>query len=78
MRLHRGRLQGKQNMRVTINGQKREVQAETIDRLLQEVGLLSTQVAIEHNGTVLFRHEFPKTSLKSGDKIEIIRVVAGG
>jgi thiamine biosynthesis protein ThiS len=65
-------------MQLVINGKASEVSAGTIESLLHELKLLSTQVAVEHNGKVLFRHEFPETSLVSGDRVEIIRVVAGG
>jgi len=33
---------------------------------------------IEHNGLALHRHEWPERSLGEGDRIELIRVVAGG
>jgi thiamine biosynthesis protein ThiS len=33
---------------------------------------------VEHNGLALHRHEWPKRPLAEGDRIELIRVVAGG
>ena len=65
-------------MKIYINGNLQEVTATTVESLLQELNLLPTQVAIEHNGTVLFRHEFSQTSIRQTDRIEIVRVVAGG
>ncbi|HEV3147676.1 MAG TPA: sulfur carrier protein ThiS [Chthoniobacterales bacterium] len=35
-------------------------------------------ILIEHNGLALHRQEWPQRSLAEGDRIEFIRVVAGG
>jgi len=35
-------------------------------------------ILVEHNGLALHRHEWPGRSLAEGDRIEFIRVVAGG
>ena len=32
----------------------------------------------EHNGVALHRHEWPQRSLAEGDRVEFVRVVAGG
>jgi len=63
---------------ICINGENRRVQSETVEALLRELDLLPSQAAVEHNGTVLFRHEMVQATLHEGDRIEIIRVVAGG
>lgn len=63
---------------IHINGQEREAVATTVADLLTELGLLPSQVAVEHNKTVLFRQELASTPVKDGDRIEIVRVVAGG
>ncbi len=65
-------------MKIVVNGQARETAVETVHALLGELKLTPAQVAVEHNGTVLFRHELEKTVLKEGDCIELVRVVAGG
>ena len=65
-------------MKIMANGEGRETMAETVAALLEELKLLPSQVAVEQNGTVLFRHEFGESRLKEGDRLEIIRVVAGG
>jgi thiamine biosynthesis protein ThiS len=65
-------------MKIHVNGQEKETSVTTVGSLLQELQLLPTQVAIEYNGTVLFRHEFGTIPVKEGDQIEIVRVVAGG
>ncbi|MFZ4696099.1 MAG: sulfur carrier protein ThiS [Verrucomicrobiia bacterium] len=65
-------------MKVIVNGEERETPSPTVARLLEEWSLLPSQVAVEHNKVVLFRQELEKTPLRDGDRIEIIRVVAGG
>ncbi len=65
-------------MKIQLNGQSRDVLATTVAALLKEIHLLPSQVAVEHNGTVLFRHELDHAKLQADDKLEIIRVVAGG
>jgi len=65
-------------MKLTVNGAKQETSAKTVEAFLRESNLFPAQVAIEHNGTVLFRHELAQTLLQDGDRIEIVRVVAGG
>ncbi len=65
-------------MKIQINGKLNDVRSRTVDELLRELDLLPSQVAIEHNGTVLFRHELAQAALKPDDKLELVRVVAGG
>ncbi len=65
-------------MRIFVNAETKETSATTIDSLLAELKLLPVQVAVEHNGTVLFRHELTQARIQEGDRIEIVRVVAGG
>ncbi len=65
-------------MKVHVNSEIQETSAVTVESLLQKLSLLPSQVAVEHNGTVLFRHELAQAHLQEGDRIEIVRVVAGG
>lgn len=65
-------------VKIQVNGQPHETRAETVAALLVELGLLPSQVAVEHNTTVLFRHELDQTRLREADCLEIVRVVAGG
>ena len=65
-------------VKIQINGEMKETPAATVEALLMESKLLPAQVAVEHNGIVLFHHELAQTHLREGDCIEIVRVVAGG
>lgn len=64
---------------VTANGQ--QVLAAlpcSIEEFLKAQGLLPRSVVVEHNGEAVAPSEFSSRSIKAGDRLEIVRVVAGG
>jgi len=65
-------------MKLVLNGKEREVQATQVEALVAELGLPLAAALVEHNGTALLRSEWAKTNLQDGDRLEIIRMVAGG
>jgi sulfur carrier protein len=65
-------------MTLVLNGKNREVNATQVEDLVAELGLPLAAALVEHNGTALLRSEWPKTNLQNGDRLEIIRMVAGG
>ena len=66
-------------MRISLNGREEDVGgAQTVAELIGRFELPPETVLIEHNGVALHRREWPQRTLADGDRIEIIRVVAGG
>jgi len=65
-------------MKLVLNGKEREVRATHVEELVAELGLPLAAALVEHNGTALLRSEWPKTNLRAGDRLEVIRMVAGG
>jgi sulfur carrier protein len=65
-------------MRVTVNGELREIASERVDALLAELEYAGTHFAIALNYDVLPRSRWAETALKSGDEIEIITPRQGG
>lgn len=66
-------------MHVSLNGEKTDARgAETVAELVGRFELSPEAILIEHNGIALHRHEWPQKPLTDGDRIEIIRVAAGG
>ena len=65
-------------MQVIVNGERREIAAQTLDALLSELDYESTHVAIALNLDVLPKSRWADTMLKSGDEIEIITPRQGG
>ena len=66
-------------MKIFLNGERVDArEAKTIADLIARYGLPPQSVLVEHNGLALHRHEWPDRLLAEGDRIEFIRVVAGG
>jgi len=66
-------------VKIILNGEAQEVvRARDIPGLLEELGLPAASLLIEHNGLALHRDEWPQRTLAEGDRVEIIRIVAGG
>ena len=66
-------------MTISLNGEGVDARgAQTIEELVERYQLSRQTILIEHNGHALHRQEWPKRSLAEGDRIEFIRVVAGG
>jgi sulfur carrier protein len=65
-------------MRVTINGEAREIAAGTVDALLGELDYQGTHFAIAVNYDVVPKGKWAQTRLSNGDEIEIITPRQGG
>jgi thiamine biosynthesis protein ThiS len=66
-------------MTISLNGEGVDARdAQTIEELVERYQLPPQTILIEHNGLALHRKEWPQRSLAEGDRIEFIRVVAGG
>jgi thiamine biosynthesis protein ThiS len=63
---------------IILNGDPRKTAAVSVVELLQELELPLSIVLVEQNGLALHRHELEKAPLAEGDKIEILKVAAGG
>ena len=64
---------------VVANGQQVEASLPcTIEEFLVAQHLLPRSVVVEHNGEAVAPSEFPARTLASGDRLEIVKVVAGG
>ena len=62
-----------------LNGEARHgVAAQTVDELVAELDLPGPMLLIEHNGKALHRGEWHSASLQDGDRLEFVRIVAGG
>ena len=65
-------------MRVTVNGEQREIASRSIAALLRELEYEGTHFAIALNYDVLPKSRWSQTQLKNGDEIEIITPQQGG
>ncbi|WP_311275085.1 sulfur carrier protein ThiS [Methylobacterium sp. WCS2018Hpa-22] len=70
-------------MKISINGQPREIEAGDVSALFrleaELTGIESPQgIAIAVNGTVVRRRDWETTDITEGDKVEIVRAMQGG
>ena len=66
-------------MHVVANGKPVEVPSgATVDDLLRQLGLGAKWVLVERNGDAVPRADLPRTRLVAGDRLELVRAVAGG
>ena len=66
-------------MNVTANGESVEVPGgATVDDLLGILGLGGRWVLVERNGEPVERRHLATTELAEGDRLELVRAVAGG
>jgi thiamine biosynthesis protein ThiS len=64
---------------VTANGQRIEAKLPcSIEEFLVATKLLPRSVVVEHNGEAVAPSEFARRQLKTGDRLEIVKIVAGG
>jgi thiamine biosynthesis protein ThiS len=66
-------------MRVWINGEPAEINdVRNVAELAARYSLQPNTVLIEHNATALHQREWAERLVAEGDRIEFVRVVAGG
>ncbi len=64
---------------IFVNGRARQVPAaQTLGELAASCSLDAKRLLVELNGQTLLRDEWPRHPLRHGDRVEFIRVVAGG
>ena len=66
-------------MELTVNGDPRSLpDGMTVAQLLEQLHVVPEGVVVEVNLDILKRHQYAATTLKPGDQIEIVQLVAGG
>jgi len=62
-----------------VNGKQLEVtDGATITALLEELNINPLRVAVQLNLEIITRERYDTTTLRTGDKLEIITFMAGG
>ncbi len=66
-------------VQLRVNGKPRASrEGLTVTGLLADLQLHPQRVAVQVNGEILRREQFPEVVLKDGDTVEIITFMAGG
>ena len=64
---------------IIANGERIEAGLPcSIEAFLLDRQFLPRSVVVEHNGNAIPPSEFAKHQLQSGDRLEIVKIVAGG
>ena len=65
--------------RIVVNGVSRDLSKPVnLVELLTDLGVAPDRVAIELDGSIVKKHEWPATLVRAGAKIEIVQFVGGG
>jgi len=66
-------------MTIVANGRELPVESPcSVEEFLVQQGLLPRSVVVEHNGDAIAPSEFASRDLADGDRLEIVKIVAGG
>jgi thiamine biosynthesis protein ThiS len=66
-------------VRITANGEQFDLSTHrTVAEFVRERGLDPRFVVVERNGEPLERSRYETVTLEDGDRIELVRAVAGG
>lgn len=64
---------------IIANGQQIEARLPcSIEQFLVSQDLLPKSVVVEHNGEAVAPSQFASRQLQAGDRLEIVKIVAGG
>ncbi|MEP7014459.1 MAG: sulfur carrier protein ThiS [Verrucomicrobiota bacterium] len=66
-------------MTISLNGERVDSgEINTVEELIHSYRLPAQSILVEHNGIAVHRRDWPQRLLVEGDRVEFIRVVAGG
>ena len=66
-------------VRIRLNGRDREVaEGVTLAALLEALELSPQRLAVERNGRVVPKSEYPAVAIEAGDVLEVVQFVGGG
>ena len=66
-------------MKVLVNGREQEVDgAVTVEGLLERLHLRAQYALVERNGAPVERARYGEVGLEEGDRLVVVRAVAGG
>jgi len=66
-------------MKISLNGETVDAPGvKTMAELIDRYQLPPQSILVEHNGLAVHRREWPECPLAEGDRVEFIRVAAGG
>jgi len=66
-------------LKIRLNGEEKETEeGTTLPALIESLTLAPERIAVELNGQVVRRPDWPNVTLKEGDRVEVVHFVGGG
>lgn len=69
-------------LQLELNGQRREFATlqpgDALSALIEVLELKGDRIAVERNGEIVPRSEWPATALAAHDRLEVVHFVGGG
>ena len=66
-------------MQVTVNGESIELrEGLSVQDLIEDRDLTGRRLAVEVNGEIVPRSEYPDHRLEPGDRVEVVHAIGGG
>ena len=66
-------------MKIRLNGESKEIEdGTTLPSLVESLSLAPERIAVELNGEVVRRSDWPRVTLNEGDRVEVVHFVGGG
>lgn len=64
---------------VFANGKARQIEpGKTVEEVIRDLKLTPSTLLVERNGKALLRQEWAVEKVEHGDRLEFVKVVAGG
>lgn len=63
---------------IQINGKTMQTTHQTVQLVLNEMGLSQGRYAVEIDGQIVAKSKLPETLITDGMKIEVVQAVGGG
>ena len=62
-----------------VNGEARNLSSSMVlPDVMQQLGFNPRLVAVEYNGEILHRQFWQSTTIRTGDRLEVVTIVGGG
>ena len=66
-------------MKIRLNGEAKEIEeGTTLPSLVEGLSLAPERIAVELNGEVVRRADWPRVTLEEDDRVEVVHFVGGG
>ncbi len=66
------------NMKISVNGEVEQTEPQSLESYLFNKSLLGRRIAVERNGDIVPKSQFPDVMLENGDVLEIVHAIGGG